>query len=141
VTVEDNQALVRRYILECWDRGDVDLLTELCAPDYLLHLPGKTTHLPETQQLILDLHAAFPDFKLTIDDEILAGEKVIIRWTIRGTHLGPLFGLAPTGRHIEYTGIDIIRCANDKIVEFWGQPDSSGLQRQLGQGWSSTGPI
>ena len=76
-------------------------------------------------------HTAFPDFQITMDDEIATADKVVVRWTVRGTHLGNLGELAPTGKRVEYIGIDIIRCSDNKIVELWGVPDARGLYAQL----------
>jgi steroid delta-isomerase-like uncharacterized protein len=134
MTEETNRALVRRFFDECWNQGDVSRIAELLAPEHVHHLPGWELHGPDdVRQLILALRTAFPDFHATIDDEIVANDKVVVRWTIRGTHNGDFFGMAPTGKRVAYTGIDIVRCADGRIVELWGQPDAAGLQGQLAQ--------
>jgi predicted ester cyclase len=129
---ETNRALVKQFFDECWNQGKVDVLHEIMSPDHVHHLPGWELHGPdEIKDLILDLRASFPDLHIGVDDEIIADDKVVIRWTMRGTHLGNLGNIAPTGKRVEYIGIDILRCAGSKIVELWGVPDTQGLFQQL----------
>jgi steroid delta-isomerase-like uncharacterized protein len=75
---------------------------------------------------------AFPDLNVTVEDEIAEGDKVVTRWTIRGTHKGDLEGMAPTGKQIVLQGITIHRIEGDKIVEEWERYDNLGLMQQLG---------
>lgn len=134
MNTESNQHLVLKFFEECWDRGNVAVLDELLAPNHVHHLPGIDLHGPEqVRNLILGAHEAFPDFHITLDDVIIAGEKIVCRWTIQGTNTGPFGKRSPTGKSVIYTGIDIIRCSDYRIVELWGQYDSRGLDRQLGQ--------
>ena len=76
--------------------------------------------------------AAFPDLQFTIDDVIAQDDKVVIRWSSRGTHRGELMGLAPTGKEATSSGISIDKIADGKIVESWNHWDTLGLMRQLG---------
>jgi steroid delta-isomerase-like uncharacterized protein len=127
-----NRALARRFIEECWNQGTVRLIDDFLAPDHVHHLPAGDIHgAEEIKGLIVDVRAAFPDYVITIDDEIVAQDKVVFRWTAHGTHLGDFYGMSPTGNFIKYTGIDIIRCANGRIVELWNQTDFIGFERQL----------
>jgi predicted ester cyclase len=75
---------------------------------------------------------AFPDFKVTIDDLIAEGDKVVIRATWNGTQKGEFMGIPPTGKRVSFGVIDIIRMAGGKAVEHWGQMDSMGMMQQLG---------
>lgn len=75
---------------------------------------------------------AFPDVRITVDDVITAGDKVVLRWHSEGTHRGELAGLAPTGAHGSVTGISIDRWKDGKVVESWTEWDNLGLARQLG---------
>lgn len=76
--------------------------------------------------------AAFPDVQTTLEDILVDGDKVVTRWTNRGTHTAPFMGVAPTGRQVSYTGISIDRLENGKIVESWRNSDMLGLLRQIG---------
>ncbi len=129
---ENNQTLARSFINECWNRGSVNLIDDLLAPDHIHHFPDGDIHGAENiKVLIVNARTAFPDLVITIDDEIVEHDKVVLRWTARCTHLGDFYGTPPTGNLIEYTGIDIIRFANGRIVELWNQMDNVGFNRQL----------
>jgi predicted ester cyclase len=132
MATHNNQSLIKQFFEECWNHGAVGRLNDLLAPDHVHHLPGWDLHGPQqVGELIADLRIAFSDLHFIIDDVIVGQDKIVIRWIAHGTHLGDFFGLPPTGNRVEYTGIDIIRCSNGRIVELWGQPDSAGLNRQL----------
>jgi len=75
---------------------------------------------------------AFPDLRVTLEDVIPAGDKVVVRWTDRGTHQGEFLGVAPTGRRVTTTGITIFRFAGGKVVEQWTNWDTLSLMSQLG---------
>ena len=75
---------------------------------------------------------AFPDVHFTIEDQVAEADKVVTRWTWRGTHQGPFQGIPPTGKHVMVTGVGINRFANGKVVENWTNMDILGLLQQLG---------
>lgn len=80
---------------------------------------------------------AFPDAHIALDDIIVAGDKVVTRWTATGTHEGDLMGIPATGTSIRFTGIRIFRVADGRIAEGWVNWDTFGLMRQLGVGGKS----
>lgn len=84
------------------------------------------------KQFVLMYRSAFPDMHITIEDQIAEGDKVVSRWTARGTHQGELMGIPPTGKQATVTGINIERFANGKFVEEWSNFDALGLLQQLG---------
>jgi predicted ester cyclase len=131
VSEERNKALVRR----AWEVLDnPDILDEVYAPDVVWHEPDQDIHgLEEARQFISTYKAAFPDLNATIEDVIAAGDKVVTRITLRGTHQGEIeeFG-PPTGRHIEMKGISISRIEGGKIVEDWDSFDNLSVMQQLG---------
>jgi predicted ester cyclase len=87
----------------------------------------------EGEKRLLRMHrAAFADAEATIDDQIAEGDKVVTRWTFRSTHKGKFMGIAPTGKRVTITGINIHRIEGGKIVELWRQKDVLGLMQQLG---------
>jgi len=134
MSIEDNKAHVRRYLEEAWNMGNVGIIDELMASDYARYMSGPAQPLNREgqKQRITALRKAFPDLHLTIDDLIAEGDKVVFRITLRGTHQGAFMGIAPTGKPVTVTAIDIARFVNGKIVEHWGQMDSLGLMQQLG---------
>ena len=84
------------------------------------------------RQAIAVFRAAFPDVHFTIEDTLVDRDMVVIRWTVRGTHHGEFLGVAPTGKQVTFTGINIYRIANGQIVERWAEEDGVHLYQQLG---------
>lgn len=78
------------------------------------------------------LRTSIADFQMEIIDIFSAGDRVAMRWVMRGTHRGELLGAAPTGNAIEVNGINMYRIAEKKIAEVWQLSDLAGLLRQLG---------
>jgi len=77
-------------------------------------------------------HRAFPDAHRTLEELLAEGDKVVVRWTLHGTHQGALMGLAPTGKPIVTRGISIYRLAEGQLGEPWVNYDVLGLHQQLG---------
>ncbi len=73
-----------------------------------------------------------PDIKLTIDDEVYTGDRVVHRWTMTGTDTGGLMGMPASGKKLTFTGITTVRMVDGKIVERWANVDELGLLQQLG---------
>jgi predicted ester cyclase len=129
MTTEEMKALGQRAA-QAWNEGRPDLLDEVYAPTYRNHFTGET--LDMLKQNLLETRAAFSGFTLTIDDQIVEGDRGGTRWTARGIHTGEHFGIPATGRQIEITGINIGRFEDGKIVDEWSRGDDVKLLRQLG---------
>jgi steroid delta-isomerase-like uncharacterized protein len=130
---EQNKRLVRRDIEEVWNRANYGLVDELVASDYAGHQPRSEANGREGyRRFFATLRAAFPDLRFTIEDEIAEGDRVVTRWTARGTHEGAFQGIPPTGKPGVVTGITIKRLADGKIVEGWTTVDELGMLQQLG---------
>ena len=84
------------------------------------------------KQFIAAPRRAFPDFQTTIDDILAQGDKVVVRFTARGTHRGKFQGVAPTGKQVTWAGINIYQITGGKIAETWQLGDALGLMQQLG---------
>jgi predicted ester cyclase len=95
-------------------------------------LPGGARGSERIKRVVETFVDAFPNMKITLDDELSSGEKVVTRWTTRGTHQGRLMGIAPTGRCIEVTTVGIWRVVDGKISEAWLVFDALGIMQQLG---------
>jgi len=131
---EENKAVVRRAFDEV-AMGDMNAVDEIIAPEFVRHdlAGGPETAGPEgVKRLITGLRVAFPDLQTTIEDIFSDGEKVVVRFTARGTQSGPFMGIAPTGREATWSGVNIYRVADGKIRETWQLADGLGLLRQLG---------
>lgn len=135
MSIEENKAIARRFPLEIANQGKIDLLDELTAPGAIDHQvpPGWPPNVESTKKLITMLRAAFPDLEYTIDFEVAEGNKVMQRLTGRGTMTGEFMGYPPTGKRAVWTESHIVRFANGKVVEHWGNADQVGmLQSQPG---------
>ena len=134
MSAEENKAIVRSYLDEAWTRRNVNIIDELMAPDYARYLPGQDKPLDREaqKQRIAGFLKAMPDMVFIVDDLFAEGDRVVFRVTLRGTHQGAFMGVAPGGKQLTVTAIDIARLENGKIVDHWGQMDMLGLMRQLG---------
>ncbi len=134
MSTEENKARVNRLADAIWDKGNLAAVEELYAPNMIDHnpAPGQASGLEGQKQVVTEFRAAFPDLHTTNDDLIAAGDKVVLRWSGRGTHQGPLFGVPPTGKQATFTGIEIYRFEGSKVVERWGEFDVFGILQQLG---------
>ena len=132
--LEDNKALVRRQHEEVWNKGNAAAIDEIYASDFVCHFPvGPKWKGPEgVKKVVARQRTAFPDWEETIEDIIAEGDKVVTRFTSRGTHKGRFMGVPPTGKKVEITEVAVFRIADGKIAEQWGFPDLQGLRRQLG---------
>ncbi len=133
---EQNKALARRGLEEVWNQGKLTAIDELTAPNATYHDPnvpgGKFTGPEGVKQFVQIYRAAFPDVRITINDQIAEGDKVVTRWTATGTHKGQLMGIAPTNKRAIVTGVDIDRFHDGKVVEAWASYDMFGMMQQLG---------
>jgi steroid delta-isomerase-like uncharacterized protein len=139
---EQDTATVRRFFDEVCNARKLEAADELFAQEHRYHDPSNPWVGPGAQGmrlLIAAYHNAFGDARWVIDETILAGDRVIVRWTARGTHSGVLQGYEATRKTVEVTGIWIFRIANGKIAESWNVWDTMGMMHQLGV-LSSAGP-
>ncbi len=129
----DGKTLVRRMYEEAWNEGRLDVIDEICAPDYVGIGPYGNEVGPEAvKRGVTARRVGFPDIHVKIDDLISEGDKVVAHLTFRGTHDGEFQGVQPTGRPVEWSGIWIYRVADGKFVERWHAWDMYGLMRQIG---------
>ena len=132
---EKNKALVLRSIEEVWNQGKLEVMDEITSPDDVTHSPTEPgspmVGIEAGKQAINVYRSAFPDLRLTIEDILAEGDKVVTRWTSTGTHNGELAGIPPTGKQTVSSGIVISRMADGKTVEDWWAWDALGLMQQL----------
>jgi steroid delta-isomerase-like uncharacterized protein len=132
---EENKTQYRRTFEEVFNKGDLAIVNDLVAPDFLNHevLPGMNNRGPDsTRQVVRMLRAAFPDLHFTIEDLVADGDTVAGRVTMSGTHLGPFQGVPPTGRSFEQDHMHFVRFRDGKAIEHWAVRDDLGVMRQLG---------
>jgi predicted ester cyclase len=141
MSVEENKALVRRFVEEFWSTGNLAAADELIAEDAMITLPGigQVDHA-SFKGFARTLRGAFPDWHSTLEEMVGEGEGIAERWTGTGTHQGEFQGIAPTGVHVRVPGAVFYRIVSGKIVEFRGLFDGLALMRQLGNVHAHTLP-
>ena len=134
MSAEESKAIVRRY-LGVFEQGNIELLDELLAPDYIYHTPA-TPDLPTGPEgvkgVVTMFRSAMPDLRVVIEDMIAEDDKVAVRYTLEGTHVGDLFGVPPTGQQLSIKSITMERVSNGKIRDHWRITDSLDMMQQLG---------
>jgi len=133
---EENKVLTRRSWLIVTE-GNLDTLedalAEVYAEDIVLHEPDEDVRGVEgLKQFVTMIRSAIPDLRITLEEDIAEGDKVVSRWRAQGTHQGELMGIAPTSNQVMITGITIHRIEDGKIVEEWENWDALGLMQQIG---------
>jgi steroid delta-isomerase-like uncharacterized protein len=125
-----NKDVVRRIYEEVVNGQRLDLLEDYFSPEYVNHkMPGGRE---ATKQLFVGLFDAFPDAQVSIDSVCEAGDRVWVRITMRGTHLGTFMGMPGSGRTFAATTMNELRLEDSKVVEEWGVTDTLGMMQQLG---------
>jgi steroid delta-isomerase-like uncharacterized protein len=130
----ENKESMRRFFDEVVNGGDVALIDELLAADFVEHeeFPGLAGGREGTKQFFTLMRTAFPDLRVDLDDLIAEGDKVVARSSMSGTHKAEFMGMAPTGSQFRVSVIDVVRFSGGKAVEHWGVTDTAGMMEQLG---------
>jgi steroid delta-isomerase-like uncharacterized protein len=134
MSTEANKAFIRRFYDEVTNGRNVAALDELLAPNFAgftVEGTEQSQNREEFKHMLTTMLNAFPDHHQTIHDWIAEGDKVVTRWTAQGTHLGEYGGIAPTGKQVKITGMDIFRIVDGKIVEVWAEVNMPGMMEQL----------
>jgi predicted ester cyclase len=130
---ERNTTVFKRVVEEAYNKGRVDVLNQVFAPNFIGHQAGIMPPTAEgVKGSIAFLRGAFPGLTLTIEEIIESGDKTWARITGRGTHQGPFMGLPPSGKPFAITVLDVCRYENGQIVEHWGVADQFALMTQIG---------
>lgn len=129
-----NKALADRFHMDIFQAGRLEVADEILSRDFAWHggMAPPTRGLEGVKQVATAVISAFPDRKIVHHDTIAEGDKVLIRWSMSGTHKGALMGIPATGRKMTVTGFDYFRIMGSKIVEMWQEADQLGMLQQLG---------
>jgi len=135
MNTDSNKQLIRTWIAEGWNKGNLGDVDALYTPDFVQHDPQNP--LPVNSAAALKLYVggfrmALPDLTMSIDDLIAEDDKVVWRFTGRGHQTGQFGPIPPTGREGVVTGTVTFRCAGGKIAEAWVNVDNLGMLQQLG---------
>ena len=133
MSTEENKALVRRFGEEVWNGRNPSRVDAFFAAGHLFRAAGSPPLDREGhRQLIAHFQEAFPDGRNASEELLADGDKVVQRWTFRGTHREPFQGMPATGKKVVLTGLALWRFQDGKIVESWHEMDTMGLLQQLG---------
>ena len=127
-TTEANKDTVRR-LFAAFAQCDLPAMDAVLAPDFRTHSvsPGCSDDAEGLKQSAVLSHAGLQECRNEIEDLFAEGDRVAVRYTTRAVHGGTLFGIAPSGRRITMTGIEVYRVVDGKVVEMWGEADLSEL--------------
>jgi steroid delta-isomerase-like uncharacterized protein len=131
---EENKALINRFIEEVLNNKNLAAADEI-VPDAFVELdplPGQEPGREGLKRILAVIFAAFPDYRWTTEEQIAEGDKVVTRFTWRGTHRGEFMGVPPTGRQVAVKGVVIDRVVGGEWKDSRILMDDLGLMRQLG---------
>jgi steroid delta-isomerase-like uncharacterized protein len=129
---DSNAALGRKVFAEIYGQGKVELVDQLYADDFVDDSPGGGKGRELIKEAVAGFHKAMPDLRIEFEDVFAAGDKVVLRYTARGTQTGPYDEIPPTGKKVTVRGITIFQIVNGKIKTEWTEYDRLGILRQLG---------
>jgi serine phosphatase RsbU (regulator of sigma subunit) len=132
-SAEENKAIFRRYAEEVGNQHNFEIVDQIFER-YIAHQPDGSTLQrgpQDVKRFHREFHSAFSNFHINIEDQIAEGDKVVSRYTMRGTHQGEFRGLTPTGKEVELKAVTIFRFSPEgKVVETWDSYDQLSLMRQ-----------
>ena len=132
-SADDAGALVRRYHERLWRDGDTAAIGEFWDPAAVVHLTGyDSTAIDAVHADVSRYFAAFTRVETEIEDLLVDGDKVVLRWATAGDHVGPYGAVAATGRRVTMRGVDVLRVRGGRIVECWSMWDGLDVFDQLG---------
>jgi len=136
MSIESHKTLVRRYF-EAFHQPEI--YDEILASDFhmtALHhatlSPGGTARGPQAYKAAaVWMQSVWQDGRMTVDELLAEGDRVMALWAFRGAQMGEMFGPPPTGKEISYSGVNLFRIENDKLAESWDMFDRLWLWQQL----------
>ena len=122
-----NKAVAMRVFDEIFNQGQFQVANEIYAPDFQNHGLHRSVDLKTDQDAVHAEKKALPDLRISVQQMIAEGDKVVVLWTFQGTHTGSGYeGLPATGTKVEVRGITIWRFDNGRIVEEWSSFSDTG---------------
>lgn len=134
MSTDENKLLIRRYIEEVINTGNIDNIEDFISPNYKEIHDGKEYKIgiKGAKDHILGVRQTYPDLKLTIEKQIGEGEWVATCIIARGTHKGRWLNIKPTHKPVAYTGVNINKVVNGKIIEHGGAANLLGPLLDIG---------
>jgi len=134
MSLEANKLLVRRFFEEAFNTGNVELIESLVSPDYTEVHDGKrhVIGIEGAKAHAVGVRQTYPDLQISIEQQIAEGEWVVSCITATGTHKGSWLGIKPTGKSVAFTGVNVDRVVDGKIVEHGGAANMLGPLLEIG---------
>ena len=132
MTPERNRTTIMKFFREVIGAGDLDLLDELAVEDYEDHvaLPGQSRGRDGLKIRVARIRAAFQP-RQQLHDVIVDSDLVAVRWTLSGVHSAEFLGLPPTGKPVEFDGVDMYAMRDGRMAAHWNVVDMFGFYRQV----------
>lgn len=130
----DLKASCRRFYDEVMSQGNLDLIDELVADDFVEHetMPGVPPGKDSPREMTKIFRTAFPDLRAVVEEMVQEGNKVAVLARFTGTHQGDFMGIPPTGKSVDVPVFDLIEFRGDKVIAHWGVSDNGAMMEQLG---------
>jgi steroid delta-isomerase-like uncharacterized protein len=133
MSLEENKAVVRRFVEEMQNKHNLDLIDEMFSPDFVDY-SGRAN--PPTKEGLKPFFAfmfsVFPDMHFVIQQQLAEGDRVMTYKTFYGTHLGDFMGIPPTGKQVVFDNVDIFTVIDGQLAAHWAVGDNLTLMQQLG---------
>lgn len=122
MTTKENKEIIRRFIEDYGNKGITDGLEDIVSPEYTEVHEGIRYNkgIEGAKEHITGVRQVYPDLHISIDRQIAEGDWVATCITVTGTHTGTWMGIKPTGKKVTYTGVNVDKVVNSKIVEHGG---------------------
>ena len=136
MSAQENKEKARRLLEEAFGQGKLEVIDEVLDPNFVCYDPnsesGEVRGADTFKGEIEYFRQAVPDLTYTVEEQVAEGDKVVTRWTVRGTQKGELMGIPPTGKQVTMSGVVVDRLSNGRLLETWIQADTLGMLQQLG---------
>src|SRR3954468_9574447 len=129
---EENEAVARRWYEDALNGADLTVLDKILSPDVVYHSGNLPPQDIQGDVILAPVLVGFSDVAYTIDQAITDDDFVVLIWHAEATHNGEFQGVAPTGKHVTWTGINAMRFKCGKIVEVWAEFNALGRLQQIG---------
>lgn len=134
MSIEQNKAVVDRLNTEIMNHKNADAVDEILSPDVVFYQSGRPLiqgREAMRRYIATAARSTWGDWQATIDETVAEGDLVVVRWTIRGTHVGEWRGIAPTGKPITLTGMNMYRVVDGKVTASWSEEGWLAVMEQL----------
>jgi steroid delta-isomerase-like uncharacterized protein len=136
----DMDRFVKRLV-NAYNQRSLDDFDNLLTDDVVLVRDEEKAHgRDEFKAVLRRLQRAFPDLEYRVDDVIVAGDRIALRWQARGTHRDEYLGVAATGRAVSYSGVTIYELRGERVARIWVAADLLSLLRRLSEARSGATP-